>query len=168
MGSIGCNIARLLKAFELRVTGVRRTPAPEPHFDEVVGMEALDALLPQADWLVLVCPLTAGTRHVLNARRLALMQPHARVVNVARGEVIDQAALVDALQRKVIAGAYLDVFSVEPLVADSPLWTLPNVLLSPHSAGNSTSHQRNVIDLFHRNLQCLVRDQPLINEWHPT
>lgn len=166
-GPIGQGIARILCALDLRVFGVSRSAKALPNFDSVVPFAALDDLLPKADWLVLACPLTDLTLKLVDARRLALMNPSARVVNVARGEVIDEPALIDALHSRQLAGAYLDVFATEPLPADSPLWDLPQVLISAHSAGNSTGHQRNVIAQFEANLLRFIRAEPLTNEWQP-
>ena len=165
MGPIGQHIGRVLDALELRVTGVRRTPAPAPGFDSVVGFGDHADAVAQADWIVLACPLTDRTRHLVDARLLARLRPTARIVNVARGEIIDEPALVAALRNGALGGAYLDVFADEPLAASSPLWDLPNVLISAHSAGNSTGHQRGVIDLFKNNLQRIAAGRPLINEW---
>lgn len=166
-GAIGQNIARILHAMELRVTGVRRSASALPHFDEVVSFDALDRVLPTADWLVLACPLTDLTRELLNGPRLKAMRRSARVINVARGEVIAESALINALRDGHIAGAYLDVFAVEPLPAESPLWDLPQVLISAHSAGNSTGHQRNVVAQFKANLPRFLQAQSLLNEWKP-
>ena len=165
MGPIGLDIGRLLKAFELRVTGVRRTPAPAPSFDRVVGFGELAGVVAQADWIVVACPLTESTRNLIDAKLLARVRRGARLVNVARGEIVDEAALAEALRQGVLGGAYLDVFTTEPLPESSPLWDLSNVLISPHSAGNSTGHQRAVIELFKHNLQRIAAGQPLINEW---
>ena len=167
MGAIGLDIGRILHALELQVTGVRRSPAPQQYFDQVVGFEALDTVLASADWLVLACPLTDITRKLLDHRRLQAMRPTARIVNVARGEIIDEDALISALCEQSIAGAYLDVFVTEPLPADSPLWDMPQVMISAHSAGNSTGHQRNVVKQFKENIVRLVRNEPLHNEWKP-
>ena len=166
-GTIGQQIARILEAMDMRVTGVRRSAGPLQHFEQVVAFDTLDDVLPTADWLVLACPLTDATRRLLDTRRLQLMRPGARVVNVARGEVIDEPALIEALRDRRIGGAYLDVFAVEPLPAGSPLWDLPQVLVSAHSAGNSTGHQRNVIAQFKSNLLRFLRGEPLVNEWQP-
>ncbi len=165
MGPIGLDIGRLLAALDLHVTGVRRTPAPAPGFERVVAYGDHAQAVAAADWVVLACPLTDETRRLVDAPFLARMRRGARLVNVARGEVVDEAALVDALRGGSLAGAYLDVFENEPLPAGSPLWDLPGVLVSAHSAGNSTGHQRGVIDLFCRNLQRIAADRPLINEW---
>ncbi len=167
MGSIGTDIARLLAALEVHVTGLRRTPAPAAYFDSVLGMDSIDSVLPKADWLVLACPLTPQTRGLLDSRRLGLMKTGARLINIARGEIVDEIALVEALRIGAIGGAYLDVFAREPLTPESHLWDMENVLISPHSAGNSTNHQRNVIELFQKNILRLVNDQPLINECIP-
>lgn len=164
-GLIGQSIARILEAMDMRVTGVRRRAAPLPHFGRIIALDSLDEVLPSADWLVLACPLTDETRGLVNARRLEAMRPGARVVNVARGEIIDEQALIEALRHHRIAGAYLDVFAIEPLPPQSPLWDLPQVLISAHSAGNSTGHQRNVIGQFKGNLLRFLRAEPLVNEW---
>ena len=165
MGPIGQNIGRLLAALELRVTGVRRSPAPAPGFDHVVGFDDLSRVVEQADWIVVACPLTEQTRHLVDAGLLARCRAGARLVNVARGEIVDEQALVEALRSGALGGAYLDVFTTEPLPESSPLWDLPSVLISAHCAGNSTGHQRGVMDLFKNNLQRLAAGQPLINEW---
>lgn len=167
MGAIGRDIGRILKALELRVTGVRLTPEPHDYFDQVVGFEALDSVLPEADWLVLACPLTELTSKLLNQRRLRSMRPNARIINVARGEIIDEAAMIAALRERRIAGAYLDVFVTEPLPEDSPLWDMPQVLLSAHSAGNSSGHQLNVVAQFKVNLLRFAKGDALHNEWKP-
>lgn len=167
MGGIGTHIARLLSALDVSVTGVRRASAPAKHFEQVVGFDALDTVLPQADWVVLACPLTDETRGLFNAQRLASMKAGARLINVARGEIVDEDALADALRAGVLAGAYMDVFAVEPLPSASPLWDVPHLLISPHSAGNSTQHQRNVIEMFRDNLQRLAGGQSPANEWKP-
>ena len=165
MGPIGQDIGRLLKAFELRVTGVRRSPASAPSFDRVVGFGDLAGVVAEADWIVIACPLTGETRNLIDAKLLARMRPAARLVNVARGEIVDEPALAEALRKGALGGAYLDVFATEPLPESSPLWDMPNVLISAHSAGGSTGHQRAVTELFKNNLERIAAGQPLINEW---
>ncbi|MGD9942853.1 MAG: D-2-hydroxyacid dehydrogenase [Burkholderiaceae bacterium] len=165
MGQIGIGIGRVLRALDLNVTGVRRSVAPQPGFDQVVSYDQLNEVLPQTDWLILACPLTELTERLVDATRLALLPPTAHLVNVARGEVVDEPALIKALREGRLAGAYLDVFAEEPLPVSSPLWDMPNVIVSAHSAGNSTGHHRNVVDLFERNLPRFAAGQELINEW---
>ncbi|MCL6515835.1 D-2-hydroxyacid dehydrogenase [Alicyclobacillus sp.] len=147
-GSIGREVARKAKAFDMRVTGVRRNPAPMPNFDAVVGMESLDDVLPEADFLVILTPLTPQTHHLVGAARLARMKPSAFLINFARGDVIDEAALIQALREGRIRGAGLDVFHEEPLPADSPLWDMENVLISPHNGGWTPLHDDRFLEIF--------------------
>jgi phosphoglycerate dehydrogenase-like enzyme len=138
-GGIGSEIARRFAAHGSLVTGVRRRPAlgaPEG-FDAVHGPDALDRLLPDADVIVLATPLTAETRTVLSAERIARLRTGAIVCNVARGALVDEPALVAALEAGRIRGAVLDVFAEEPLASDSPLWHLERVLQTPHVSGVS-------------------------------
>jgi D-3-phosphoglycerate dehydrogenase / 2-oxoglutarate reductase len=142
MGAIGQALAHICAlGFGMRVLGVRRTPQPHR---EVARSVALDDALPQADYVVLSCPLDETTRGLISAQRLARAKPGARLVNVSRGAVVDEAALAAALATGQIAGAALDVFTVQPLPADSPLRTLPNVLLSPHLAGITRESMRRM------------------------
>lgn len=139
-GGLGSEIARRLKALgAARVTGVRRRPelGVPAGFDAIHGPEAVDALIPEADILVLATPLTAGTRQVLSAERVARLPRGAIVCNVARGALLDEAALCDALVTRRVRGAVLDVFAREPLPPESPLWHLENVLQTPHVSGVS-------------------------------
>ena len=163
-GHIGANIARLLQAVGMRTLGIRKRVQPTEHFDEVHALEAIDTLLPACDWLVLACPLTPETRGLIDVRRLALLRPTAGLVNVARGEIVDEAALADALAAQRLGHAYLDVFSREPLPRESPLWKLPNVLISPHNAGASTGTYTRGVEIFLRNLDNYVRSHALENE----
>jgi phosphoglycerate dehydrogenase-like enzyme len=154
-GPVGRHVARLLDALGLRVSVLRRaggTAVDESHTWPAHPYEHIDALLPQADWLVLACPLSDRTRSLLNARRMACMPRGARIVNVARGEVVDEAALIAAL---------LDVFAYEPLPADSPLWSLPNVIATPHTAGHSDGNATRVAQMFLDNLARWLCDEPL-------
>ena len=163
-GHIGKAIARVLHAVGMKTIGIRRRAAPVEHFDQVSELSALDGLLPQCDWLVLACPLTAETRNLMSAQRLALLPRTAGLVNIARGEVVDEAALADALGGARLRCAYLDVFTTEPLAAASPLWALPNVLISPHNAGGSTGTYARGVEIFLRNLDAYLRGRPLENE----
>jgi phosphoglycerate dehydrogenase-like enzyme len=160
-GPIGQEIGRLLRAFGLRVTVVRQQDRPAGEGFATVACARLHAVLPQADWLLLACPLTDATRGLIDATALALLPPSARLVNVARGELVDEAALVAALQSGRLAGAFLDVFAHEPLPADSPLWSLPNVIATPHSAGFSDGNAARVQRLFLDNLRRFCAGQPL-------
>lgn len=138
-GGLGGEIARRFSALGAKVTGVRRRPglgAPEG-FEAVHGLSELDGLLPQADIVVLSTPLTDETRQVLDVRRLRELRPGAIVVNVARGALLDESALVEGLEAGRIRGAVLDVFAEEPLAAESPLWHLPQVVWTPHVSGVS-------------------------------
>ncbi|MSQ74043.1 MAG: D-2-hydroxyacid dehydrogenase [Betaproteobacteria bacterium] len=149
MGQIGTEFARLSRALSLHVIGVRRSArkADDP-VDEMHTPDQLDRLLPRADWLMLCCPLTAETRKLLSAQRLSLLPKGAYVLNVARGEVIDEAAMIAALKSGHLAGAYLDVFEQEPLPAASPLWDLPNVIVTPHNSTSSSGNEQRVLDCF--------------------
>jgi phosphoglycerate dehydrogenase-like enzyme len=106
--------------------------------------DQIDKLLPRADWLMLCSPLTAETRKLMSAQRLALLPKGAHILNVSRGEVIDEAAMIDALKSGHLAGAYLDVFEQEPLPAESPLWDMPNVIVTPHNSTSSSGNERRV------------------------
>jgi phosphoglycerate dehydrogenase-like enzyme len=119
----------------------------------VHGAAQLSSLLPTADWLVLACPLTDETRGWIDAPMIAALPPRARLINVSRGEVIDEGALCEALAGGRLAGAYLDVFAVEPLPADSPLWRLPNVIVTPHDSPASLGNAHRVSQLFLDNLR---------------
>ena len=140
LGAIGSEVARLARALGMCVIAVTRSGRPSPELAErVVPSSALDSLLPEADFVVLAAPETSETHHLMNAVRLAKMKPAAYLVNVARGSLVDEAALAAALRDGRIAGAALDVAGEEPLPESSPLWTLQNCLLTPHLSGASDS-----------------------------
>ena len=165
LGAIGNEIARLAQALGLHVVGVRRSPRTvRDHIDEMHPPSGLHDLLPRTDWLVLACPLTDDTRRLIDADALARLPVTACVINVGRGQVIDESALVTALQSGHLGGAYLDVFETEPLPADSPLWDLPNVIISPHNSVAATGNSARVSEIFLRNLEHWARGEPLENE----
>jgi phosphoglycerate dehydrogenase-like enzyme len=158
LGRIGVRLARLAKAFDMRVIATKRDPATgAAGADEVHGNDRLKDLLGQADVVALTCPLTPETEHLIDAAALSEMKPTAHLINVARGRVIDETALVHALQQRRIAAAGLDVTRDEPLPAESPLWTMPHVLITPHTAGETQRYEDAVIDILLENLDRLWR-----------
>jgi len=162
-GPVGRELGRLLLALGLKVVVVRRSDGEAGAGLTAVPHTRLREVLPAADWLLLACPLTEQTRGLVGAAELALLPPHCGLVNVSRGEVVDEDALIDALRRQRIAGAYLDVFAQEPLPEASPLWDLPNVIATPHSAGFSDANEERVASMFLDNLGRWLRGQPLAN-----
>nr|WP_236599965.1 D-2-hydroxyacid dehydrogenase [Ramlibacter alkalitolerans] len=162
-GPIAQAIGRLLLAFGLRVTVVRQQDRAAGEGFATVAADRLHEVLPAADWLLLACPLTPATRGMIDARALALLPAHARLVNVARGELVDEPALAAALESGRLAGAFLDVFAHEPLPADSPLWSLANVIVTPHSAGFSDGNAARVERLFLDNLRRWCAGEELRN-----
>lgn len=165
MGSVGAEIARLSRVLGLKVIGVRRSPRREDDpVDELHPPGKLAELLPRADWLILACPLTAETRGLIDAGLLARLPRGARIINVARGEIIDETALIAALREKRLAGAYLDVFEKEPLPTESPLWDLPNVIISPHNSGSAAGNDERVYRMFIANLERWQYGTALLNE----
>lgn len=165
LGRIGCEIARLARALGLKVIGVRRGAGrPEDEVDELHAPAALPELLARCDWLVIACPLTGETRRLIDAAMLARLPQGACVINIARGEIVVETALIEALRRGHIGGAYLDVFEIEPLPPESPLWDLPNVLITPHSSAASSGNEQRVLDIFFDNLERWQRGAALVNE----
>jgi phosphoglycerate dehydrogenase-like enzyme len=170
-GSIGREIARLLRAAGMRVLGVARRPrggdsrsaSPDEPFERVAGIEEIGAVLPEGDFVVLVLPLTPETRGLIDARVLARMKRTARLINVGRGAVLDDAALIDALRGGRIAGAALDVFADEPLPQDHPFWDLPGVIVSPHMSGDFYGWQAATSALFVENFERWRAGRPLLN-----
>lgn len=163
LGRIGARLATLAKAFEMRVLATRRDPSRGGGAaDQVVGEEALLDLLPQADFVALTCPLTARTENLIDAQALAAMKPSATLINVARGKVVNETALIAALDQKRLAGAALDCVWDEPLPATSALWDMPNVLITPHTAGETRRYEDNVIDLLLDNLERQWRGEALL------
>jgi len=147
-GPIGQTLAGYLRMLGLNVIAVRSAATPPADGVETYAFEDLARIAGRADWLVLACPLSDRTRGLVDARVLAAMAPHARLVNVARGEIVAEADLIEALRAKTLAGAYLDVFEHEPLDAESPLWMLPNAFVTPHSAGHSDGNEARVDRIF--------------------
>jgi phosphoglycerate dehydrogenase-like enzyme len=163
MGRIGTRLATLAKAFDMRVIAIRRDPSKgAAAADKVVGEEDRLGMLPQADFVALTCPLTPRTENLIDAKALAAMKPSAYLVNVARGKVVNEPALVEALDQNRIAGAALDCVWEEPLPATSALWSAPNVLITPHTAGETRRYEDNVIDLLLENLERLWRGEAVL------
>jgi D-2-hydroxyacid dehydrogenase (NADP+) len=158
LGTVGATVARFCQALGMHVIGVRRSPRrPHDPVHEMHAPAALPGLLGRCDWVVLACPLTPETRHMINAATLGQLPRGARLVNVARGGLVDERALAAALESGQLAGAYLDVFEQEPLPADSPLWALPNVILSPHNASASSGNDDRATRIFLANLVSWAR-----------
>lgn len=159
-GRIGQRIGRLFRAFDCHVTGLRRDAVPAPDAaDEVRSVSALPWVLAEADIIVLACPLTPETTGLIGRDALARMKRSAILINVARGKIVDEPHLIAALEAGQIAGAGLDVTMEEPLSTESPLWAIPNVLVTPHSAGETGRYEANVIDLLDDNLGRLWRGE---------
>jgi phosphoglycerate dehydrogenase-like enzyme len=160
LGDIGGRLARLAKAFDMRIVGLRRDPAAgRGAADAVHRMSELHALLPEADFVALTCPLTPETEGLIDPAALGRMKASAYLVNVARGRVVDEAALIETLAARRIAGAALDVTAEEPLPPASPLWGMEHVLITPHTAGETRRYEDNVIELLRENLERLWRGE---------
>jgi phosphoglycerate dehydrogenase-like enzyme len=165
MGSIGREFAVRAKALGMRILAIRENPAKGlDGADAVYGSAQIDEVLPQADYVLLCTPVTPATTGIMNAARLGKMKPDAYLINVARGPLIDEAALLDTLQHRRIAGAALDVFNQEPLLADSPFWSLDNILITPHTAAVTDRlwerHYRLIVD----NMKRFLAGERLLNE----
>ena len=160
LGRIGTRLARLARAFDMRVIGVRRTARPAPDAaDEVLAQADLARALGEADIVALTCPLTPETQGLIGAAALAALKPGALLVNVARGKVVDEAALLAALADGRVGAAALDCFHEEPLPRESPFWALPNLLITPHAAGETGGYEKNVVDILNENVERLLRGE---------
>jgi phosphoglycerate dehydrogenase-like enzyme len=162
-GGIGRAVAERVKGLGMCVLGLRRRPEPDEFAGEVWGPDRLDELLRRSDCVVLSCALTDETRGLIGARELALMKPTALLVNVARGAVVDEPALIEALREGRLGGAGLDVTAQEPLPVDSPLWTMENVIVTPHVAGFSQQTRRRQFELLRENVRRFTAGEPLLN-----
>ena len=164
IGAVGRIFAGYAKAFGLKVIGVRRTPMqPGEPVDEMHHPSRLRELLPLADWVVVTCPLTKETRNLLDADAFRLMRKGVRILNIARGEIVDTEALIQALRSGHVAGAHLDAHSEEPLPPESPLWDMPNVIVTPHNAAASTGNEKRSAEMFIANFGHWLRGEPLFN-----
>jgi phosphoglycerate dehydrogenase-like enzyme len=161
MGNIGQAIARLAKAYGMRVVGCRRSDRPTPFADRIYPLAELCALLAEGDYVVVATPLTTASTSLLCAKEFAAMKPGAFFVNVSRGKVADEQALLGALRSGRLAGAALDVFHVEPLPDDHPLWDMDNVVISPHYSGDTVNHSSLPMERFTRNLRAWLEGRPL-------
>jgi phosphoglycerate dehydrogenase-like enzyme len=181
-GSIGRQVARLLQPFKPTILAVKKDVFhPEdsgyipdgmgdPHgdfFSRLYPIEALESVLEKSDFVVLTLPLTDSTFNIIDAQAFSVMKPTAYLINVGRGELVDESALVQALEENRIAGAMLDVFVDEPLPDDSPLWEIPNVIISPHISGLSRHFEEDTVSLFVDNLNRFLADNPLYNQIDP-
>ena len=164
VGAVGTVFAGYARAFGLKVIGVRRSPSKDGDpVDELHPPSKLPELLPRADWLVIACPLTKETRNLLDADAFKRMKKGARFINIGRGEVIDEEALIESIRSGHLAGAALDAHRQEPLPADSPLWDLPNVIISPHNASASTGNEKRCAEMFVANFGHWLRGEPMFN-----
>ncbi len=166
LGTIGSRVAQLAKAFGMKVLATKRHPDSHSGMvDEVHKPDQLPTLIPQADFVVLTCLLTPETEHLINRQSLSLMKESAYLINVARGNCVDEQALLETLTNRTIAGAGLDCFIEEPLPSSSPFWDLDNVMITPHSAGECQKYEDNVIDILLENLNFLSKgEDTLLNQ----
>ncbi|MHB1293650.1 MAG: D-2-hydroxyacid dehydrogenase [Anaerolineae bacterium] len=166
LGAIGRAIARRAAAFDMRIIAIDMLPVTKPEYvEQLGGVEDLDALLSASDFVVVTVPYTDQTANMLDERALRLMKPSAYLIGISRGGIINEQALQRALREGWIAGAGLDVFEQEPLPADSPLWDLPNLVITPHTAGGTQYESRHVIEILRENLgRYLAGDLPLRNQ----
>jgi phosphoglycerate dehydrogenase-like enzyme len=164
VGAIGKTLAGYAKAFGLKVIGVRRSPmqAGDP-VDEMVHPSQLKEVLPRADWLVIACPLTSETRNLVDAEAFRRIKKGAGLVNIGRGEVMDEQAFVEAIRSGHLRGAHLDAHQQEPLPKDSPMWSLPNVIVTPHNASASNGNEPRSARIFIDNFGRRARGEPLVN-----
>jgi phosphoglycerate dehydrogenase-like enzyme len=162
-GAIGGEVARLAKACGMHTIGVRRSAKAMRHIDEMLPALKLQALLKRSDFVVIACPLTKETEGLIGERELRAMKPTATLINVARGRIVDEAWLVRALEEGWIGGACLDVFTVEPLPETSPLWRMPNVIVTPDNSGVSPLNMERAMGAFIDNLARYVVGKPLRN-----
>ena len=164
LGEIGRDCARKAKAFGMHVIGISREGKAGGPIDEAFPRTQMPAILPRADVLLLSLPLEAETHHIIGAREIALLKPTAMIVNIARGALIDEPALVAALAERRIAGAAMDVMETEPLPVDSPLWDFDNVLFSPHVGGHSDATSKHALtEMIADNLRRFAAGEPLRN-----
>jgi len=164
VGAVGTHFAGYARAFGMKVIGVRRSPMkPGEPVDEMHPPSRLAEVLQRADWVVICCPLTRETRNLLDAAAIAHMRKGARLINIGRGEVMDQAAVLAALQSGHLGGAHIDAWSEEPLPPDSPFWDLPGVVVTPHNAAASTGNERRCAEMFVANFAHWMRGEPMFN-----
>jgi phosphoglycerate dehydrogenase-like enzyme len=163
-GAIGRAVAQRAKGFDMEILAVDPHPDPgAPFVTETWGMERLPDLLAQSDVVVVAAPLTAESYHVLDAAALAKMKPDAYLIVVSRGGIVDEDALADALEAGKLAGAGLDVTEVEPRPADSRLWDAPNIVITPHTAGDSSEKERRCVEILRENLVRFAHGETLMN-----
>lgn len=170
LGSVGSEIARVSKSLGMNVLGIRRSPelsAGNTSVDSIHSLDHLHDLLPKAEYLVLSAPETAETEGIIGREQILLLKKGAVIINVGRGALIDEIAMIEALSSGHLGGAYLDVFSKEPLPTNSPLWSFPNVLVNAHSASTSDKENDRIVDLFCENLTRYLNGKPLINILDP-
>jgi phosphoglycerate dehydrogenase-like enzyme len=167
LGSIGRALAARAAAFGMRVIGTKRTPEPIEHVDRVLAPSGTDEVLAESDYLAIILPLTPETRGLIDQRALSLMRRTAVLINVGRGAVVVESALIDALRARTIGGAGLDVFEREPLPADSPLYDMENVIITPHVSGASVTYLDRAIPLFCDNLRRYLDGAPMRNVVDP-
>ena len=162
-GAIGAELARLAKAFNMRVIGVKRRVTPLENYDEVLPESRMDEALAQADAVVCLIPAAPETRHLINADSFSKMKKTAYFINISRGIVVDEAALVSALENRLIAGAAIDAAETEPLAPDSPLWDMENVIITPHCSGDSITLMDRSVTQFCELLRRYQAGEPLFN-----
>ncbi|MGB4659759.1 MAG: D-2-hydroxyacid dehydrogenase [Mobilitalea sp.] len=164
LGDIGTEVAKRAKAWGAKVLGVKRTLTPTPEYvDQLYSLEDIDTVLEQSDYVVLSLPNTAKTVGIITEQRLRKMKHNSFLVNIGRGTLIDQDALIKALKEKWIGGAGLDVTVPEPLPEDSPLWELPNVIITPHTSGESPTNELRKFTIFNDNLKLYIENKALNN-----
>jgi len=164
LGKIGLNIARLAKAFNMNVVGTKRTVNGNlPNVDEIYPPDNLEKVLSISDFLVIVVPLTSQTEALIGKGEIAKMKKGSYLINVARGAMVDHEALGEALRTGHIAGAALDVFPVEPLPSDSPIWDMPNVIITPHTGASSPRYSERAADILRHNVNAFISDGEMLN-----
>lgn len=164
VGAIGERTAKLAQAFDMHVIGVRHNPAKgSPYVDEMIGNEQLHDVLPRADFIINTLPSTPDTINYIGASEFDLMKPTVYIVNIGRGDTMDEAMMLEALKSKRIAGAALDVFATEPLPEDAPHWEIENLFITPHYSGSTPRYHERAVDILLDNLQRFQAGEPLRN-----